>query len=36
LADLIEHMEIEPVFDLDLFAGIRDALPPIRVETAVA
>jgi hypothetical protein len=36
LASLIEDFSIEPVYAGDAFLGIRDALPPIRAEVAIA
>jgi hypothetical protein len=37
LAELVEgDFKVELTFDLDRFTGLKDTLPPIKVETAVA
>jgi hypothetical protein len=36
LANLIEHFEVEPTFNGDLFTGLADRLPPPFVVTAQA
>jgi hypothetical protein len=33
---LIEHFSVQVIHDHEMFVGLADALPPIRVETAVA